>query len=239
MKKTLHSVIPFTFDQKAFKSETEEGLDFGYFEGYGAYFNNIDHGEDMIVKGAFMKSLQTNRKIKMFWQHNAWDIIGSFVETREDENGLYCKGRINLGTEKGKEAYALLKAGDLDGLSIGYRVLDSETNEKNVRVLKELDLYEVSLVTFPMNPKAQVSSVKSVKDELEAAETLADIEAVLKLRGFTKKETRAIVSKIKKFSGQCDAGDKVEKQEPQRDVDGDAAADLVKQINAITSTLQR
>ena len=160
--------IEVVSDLKAVHDDEEDEEDreqYGRFEGYGAVFNNTDLGNDVIKNGAFRKSLR-NRKpknIKLLYQHKTDMPIGVFDSMKEDEHGLYVKGRLALKTQMGREAYELLKMGALDGLSIGFK-----TNPKNYhidkrsrrRVIDEVELMEVSLVTFPMNPKATVQMVK-------------------------------------------------------------------------------
>jgi len=137
----------------------------GVFEGYGSVFNNTDLGNDVIMQGAFKKSLRRTgaKGVKLLYQHKADMPIGVFEQIREDEKGLYVKGRLALGTQAGREAYELLKMGAIDGLSIGFRV-DSKgqsyDNRRRRRMLKEVELMEVSLVTFPMNPRAKIRAVK-------------------------------------------------------------------------------
>ena len=144
------------------EDEKEEGI----FEGYGSVFNNTDLGNDVIKKGAFYKSLKKKgpKGIKMLYQHKSDMPIGVFEKIAEDEKGLYVKGKLALQTQAGREAYELMKMGALSGLSIGFR-----TNEKGYhydkrtrkRIIEDVELMEVSLVTFPMNPRAQVDMVKS------------------------------------------------------------------------------
>ena len=137
----------------------------GEFEGYGSIFGNTDLGNDVIQKGAFKRSLRKRgpKQVKLLYQHKTDMPIGVFDEIREDEKGLYVKGRLALQTQTGREAYELMKMGALDGLSIGFKVdpkgYTYERRSKK-RVIDEVDLMEVSLVTFPMNPKAYVRSVK-------------------------------------------------------------------------------
>ena len=144
------------------EDEKEEGV----FEGYGSVFDNTDLGNDVIRKGAFQKSLRRKgpKGIKLLYQHKSDMPIGVFEKISEDEKGLYVKGQLALQTQAGREAYELMKMGALSGLSIGFR-----TNEKGYhydkrtkkRIIEDVELMEVSLVTFPMNPKAQVDMVKS------------------------------------------------------------------------------
>lgn len=139
----------------------------GIIEGYASTYSNIDRGNDIIEKGAFKKTLKDfikkNRMIKMHYNHSMDDIIGGFdpSDVKDDEKGLYVKGEINLNVQRGKEAYALAKQGVLSDMSIGYSINDMEY-DKNARVLKDLTLWEISLVGEPMNPQAQILSVKTV-----------------------------------------------------------------------------
>lgn len=145
--------------------DDEEDKNYGTFEGYGSVFGNKDLGNDVIERGAFLKSLKRRKpqNVKLLYQHKSDMPIGVFDEIREDDHGLVVKGRLALKTQAGAEAYELLKMGALDGLSIGFRVNPKEVSydkRGNRRIIKEVDLMEVSLVTFPMNPQATVRSVK-------------------------------------------------------------------------------
>ena len=146
-------------------SDEEESQEYGYFEGYGSVFDNTDLGNDVIKKGAFKKSVRKRglKGIKLLYQHKTDMPIGVFDSIKEDDHGLYVKGRLALKTTAGRDAYELLKMGALDGLSIGFRATPkgySYDKRKKTRVLEEVDLMEVSLVTFPMNPQAKIQSVK-------------------------------------------------------------------------------
>jgi len=148
----------------------------GAFEGYGAVFGNVDAYGDVIQKGAFKETLRDWNKSKklppMLSQHGGWMMsdmdaipIGVWEAMSEDDTGLYVKGRlINLDTEDGKKLYGAMKEGALDGMSIGYRAkefaLGTKPDEPR-RTLKKIDLFEVSVVTFPANGKARVASVKT------------------------------------------------------------------------------
>ncbi|MGV8955983.1 MAG: HK97 family phage prohead protease [Cypionkella sp.] len=130
--------------------------------GYASLFGRVDQGGDVVQKGAYTASLQRlsarSGAVKMLWQHDPAQPIGVWDEVREDGTGLWVKGRILTEVAKGREAAALLSAGAIDGLSIGYRTVKSERNGKGQRLLSELELWEVSLVTFPMLPEARVSA---------------------------------------------------------------------------------
>lgn len=138
---------------------------YGKFEGYGSIFGNKDLGNDVVEDGAFSKSIRAKKAkgIKLLWQHKQDMPIGVFESIKEDGDGLRVKGKLALGTQQGREAYELLKMGALDGLSIGYKADPQKQyydERRRRRMLKEVDLMEISLVTFPMNPKARVQQVK-------------------------------------------------------------------------------
>lgn len=132
----------------------------GVIEGYGSVFDNVDNGGDIVAPGAFGASLRSSRRAKMLMQHNPSDVIGVWDEIAEDEKGLRVKGRLLTSVPKAAEAYELVKAGAIDGLSIGYRTVKS-MDRNGKRVILQADLWEVSLVTFPMNELARVDAVKA------------------------------------------------------------------------------
>jgi HK97 family phage prohead protease len=142
----------------------------GAIEGYASLFGEVDQGGDIVAAGAYGASLSKltaqDRKVKMLWQHDPAQPIGVWEELREDDRGLWVKGRILTEVEKGREAIALIKAGSIDGLSIGYRTINAQKDDGGNRVLKEVDLWEVSLVTFPMLPTARVATKGEVPSEL-------------------------------------------------------------------------
>lgn len=129
--------------------------------GYASLFGCVDQGGDVVAKGAYGASLsegsKANRRIKMLWQHDPGQPIGVWDEVREDARGLWVKGRILDSVAKGREAAALIAAGAIDGLSIGYRTVRASRNGAGQRMLTQVDLWEVSLVTFPMLPTARVA----------------------------------------------------------------------------------
>lgn len=133
----------------------------GMIEGHAAVFGEPDQGGDVIRPGAFLASLRARRprgSIKMLWQHDPARPIGVWEEIREDGTGLHVKGRLLTDIAQGAEAATLLSAGALDGLSIGYRTVKAEKDQgSGHRILTEIDLWEVSLVTFPMMPGARIS----------------------------------------------------------------------------------
>lgn len=140
-----------------FKADAE-----GAIEGYGAVYGNKDLGGDVVMAGAFADSLATGRKIKMLSQHDAHSVIGVWDELTDDAKGLRVKGRILTQIQAGKEAYELVKAGAMDGLSIGYRTTKAK-DANGARMIEKADLWEVSLVTFPMNEMSRIDAVKAAE----------------------------------------------------------------------------
>lgn len=130
--------------------------------GYASLFGAVDQGGDVVQAGAYAVSLAgiaaRSGSVKMLWQHDPAQPIGVWDEVREDARGLWVKGRILTEVAKGREAVALLAAGAIDGLSIGYRTVKARKDDKGGRILAELELWEVSLVTFPMLPEARVAA---------------------------------------------------------------------------------
>lgn len=147
-------------------------------EGYASLFGRRDQGGDVVQRGAYAASLRrlagAGRGVKMLWQHDPAQPIGIWDEVVEDATGLRVKGRILTEVEKGREAAALLAAGAIDGLSIGYRTVRAERDGKGQRLLQELELWEVSLVTFPMLPEARVAA-KAQSPEAEIWRGLAQV----------------------------------------------------------------
>lgn len=139
----------------------------GTIEGYGSVFGLLDQGGDIVMPGAFKASLAAWKKKKslppMLWQHDPWKPVGVWTDLEEDEKGLRLKGQLVMDVSFAKDARALIAAGAVKGLSIGYRCIDHEIDRNTgARKLKKVDLWEVSLVTFPMLPEATISSVKTL-----------------------------------------------------------------------------
>lgn len=140
----------------------------GRFSGYASVFGVIDHQRDMVMRGAFSEALaKPNSEIKLLWQHQWQEPIGKIDVLYEDAHGLYIEAQLLLDVARAKEAYVLLKEGVLNGLSIGYRPerfrMDADTG---VRMLSDVTLYEISLVTMPANPEARINLVKQACVEI-------------------------------------------------------------------------
>jgi HK97 family phage prohead protease len=169
----------------AFEFETKADGDSMIIEGYGSTFGNVDHGGDIVERGAFSKSLGL-RMPKMLWQHDARQVPGLWEAASEDTKGLYLKGRF-INTPLGRDVYEHAKEGAIDTMSIGYSVKqESYDADKKTRSLKEVALYEVSLVTFPMNEQARIVAVKAVPT------TLREFEELLRDAGYSHQQAKHI-----------------------------------------------
>jgi len=177
----------------------------GKIEGYGAIFGVEDAGGDTIAPGAFTASIAKTkadgRPLPMLWGHNPTDPVGSWHEFAEDAKGLFVKGQALVETTRGRDTLAFVKAGVISGLSIGYRTLVDEIDrEGDTRTIKEAELWEVSLVTFPMQSDARVLDVKALTGMTER-----DIERVLRDGGFSAREAKAVISRCADLGGARDA----------------------------------
>ena len=130
----------------------------GAFEGYASLFGIADLGGDLVVPGAFAESLRRRGAgaIRMLWQHDPAEPIGRWLSIIEDARGLRVRGRLNLAVARARELHALMREGAVDGLSIGFRVERARRERGGIRRLEKLDLWEISLVIFPMHPGARV-----------------------------------------------------------------------------------
>ncbi|WP_313135424.1 HK97 family phage prohead protease [Paracoccus jeotgali] len=156
-------------------------------EGYASRFGLADQGGDVVTRGAFAASLKRvagrGDKVRMLWQHDPTRPIGVWDEIREDETGLWVRGRLLPDVGLAREAATLIEAGAIDGLSIGYRTLRAHKDDRGRRLLTEVELWEVSLVTFPMLPEAKLGR-KGRDDEPEHDELAAALVAATEaLRG--------------------------------------------------------
>ena len=137
--------------------------DDGVVAGYASIFGNLDSGGDSVMPGAFAHSLAVRPadQVRMLWQHDPNEPIGVWEHIAEDVRGLFVRGRILGDVARGREVLSLLRAGAIDGLSIGFKTLRAGTDARpGVRRLLEVDLWEVSIVTFPMNASARIADVK-------------------------------------------------------------------------------
>lgn len=179
----------------------------GVIEGYGAVFDTVDQGGDIVTPGAFASSLRAGRKVKMLLHHDPSDVIGVWDELEEDGKGLRVKGRILTSVRKGAETHELVKAGAMDGLSIGYRTIKS-MDRNGKRVILQADLWEVSLVTFPMNEMARIDAVKAAEMDRNEIERLLTLRAGLS-RSVARKLLASGYDGIKDMRGAVDGADEL------------------------------
>jgi len=172
------------FERKDAAVDLQAAVKTGVIEGYASLFNVVDSGGDIVAPGAYRASLERlaaeDRKIKMLWQHDPNAPIGIWDDVREDDKGLYVKGRVIQDVTKGREALKLIEAGAVDGLSIGYRTINAHKDENGRRILQKVELWEVSIVTFPMLPSATIASKtdvpKEIVERLKAGDRLTERE---------------------------------------------------------------
>lgn len=186
-------------NRKSFNLKIKAVQEDGFFSGYGAVFGNVDWYNDVILPGAFVKSLEKwaekNKMPPVLWNHNDGEPIGVYTNIYEDEKGLFVEGRLLIDdVPRAKSTHALLKAGAIDGLSIGYKTKKANQQTNGIRELIELDLGEISIVTMPANEESLITSVKSKLEDGELP-TLPEFEKFLRESGFSKSQATAIAGK--------------------------------------------
>lgn len=186
-------------NRKSFNLKIKAVQEDGFFSGYGAVFGNVDWYNDVILPGAFVKSLEKwaekNKMPPVLWNHNDSEPIGVYTNIYEDEKGLFVEGRLLIDdVPRAKSTHALLKAGAIDGLSIGYKTKKANQQTNGIRELIELDLGEISIVTMPANEESLITSVKSKLEDGELP-TLPEFEKFLRESGFSKSQATAIAGK--------------------------------------------
>jgi HK97 family phage prohead protease len=181
----------------------------GIFEGFGSVFGNVDSYKEIVAPGAFAESLAgwkaVDRLPPILWQHRSGEPIGPYLSMEEQPVGLHVKGQLLVDdVQRAKEARALMKTKAVNGLSIGFVTReDSFDRVSGIRTLKKIDLWEVSIVTFPANPAAQISSVKS---SIDAIQTVRDAESFLRdTARLSNTQAAAFISRIKSMADQRDA----------------------------------
>ena len=186
-------------NRKSFNLEIKAVQEDGFFSGYGAVFGNVDWYNDVILPGAFSKTLEEwaskNKFPPVLWNHNDSEPIGVYTKIYEDAKGLYVEGRLLIDdVPRAKSTHALLKAGAIDGLSIGYITKKANKQTNGIRELVELGLGEISIVTTPANEESLITSVKS-KLEVSELPSLPEFEKFLRESGFSKSQATAIAGK--------------------------------------------
>lgn len=188
---------------RSFALQIKATGDDGTVEGYGSVFGVRDDYDDVIAAGAFDGSLKSHRAEAtmpaMLWQHDSGQPIGIWTEMVEDTKGLRVKGKLALDTVRGKEAHALLKMGAINGLSIGFMSKQwAYDRDTEVRTLTEIDLWEVSLVTFPANDKARITGVKAA--DIAGISTIRQAEQKLRDAGLPADAAKALIAEVKRIA---------------------------------------
>jgi HK97 family phage prohead protease len=148
--------------QRVFRPRTIIDAD-GTVEGYASLFGEIDQARDMVMPGAFRQTLKVRGagRVRMLFQHDPAEPVGIWLELREDERGLFARGRLSPEVARARELYALVKANAIDGLSIGFKTVKGRLDPRTrIRKLDQVDLWEISIVTFPLLAGARVRAVK-------------------------------------------------------------------------------
>lgn len=202
----------------------------GTVQGYASVFGLLDRGGDIVLPGAFKQSIadwkRKKKSVPMLWQHSSAEPIGVWTDLAEDERGLKATGTLIMDVPKAAEARALIKGGAVSGLSIGYRTKEAELDRTTgVRKLKKVELWEVSLVTFPMLPEAQVSGVKQ-----SGAFDARAWEQAFRDEGLSNSEAKLATSVARKLSLREE-----EKNEPTH---RDGAADVLMALRKVSSKLR-
>ena len=178
----------------------------GSFRGYASLFNRVDLGRDRVLPGAFARSLKRRGPagVRMLYQHDPSEVIGHWRTIREDAAGLYVEGVLSPDVARAREVRSLMRAGALDGLSIGFHtVRASKDAGTGVRSIIEADLWEVSVVTFPMLPGARVSEVKSrvarhASSHASPHPSVRDLERMLRRdAGLSRREAKAALAQAR------------------------------------------
>jgi uncharacterized protein len=169
----------------------------GSFSGYASLFGRVDLGRDVVERGAFAQSLKNRgaARIRMLFQHDPNQPIGTWTELKEDARGLFVRGRLTRGVTRSQEVLNLMRGGALDGLSIGFRAVKARTDSATgLRRILEAELWEISVVTFPMMPDARVERVKSFGGKRPLPTTRAFERWLIRDAGLTTRDARTVIA---------------------------------------------
>jgi len=162
----------------------------GTIEGYGSVFGVQDSYGDIVEKGAFAETLKSGRKVRMLYQHRADKPLGVWDEMSEDDTGLKARGRINMDSTLGRDVYGAIRMGAIEGLSIGFRIPKGGAewdHETDIRLIKSVELWELSVVTFPANEAAMIDAIKAAHslEEIDQLD-LPGLERFLREAGLSR-----------------------------------------------------
>lgn len=213
------------------------------FEGHGSVFRNVDLGGDIVVPGAFKDTLADYERKQqlppMFWMHSPDQVPGVWTEMREDQKGLYVRGEL-VDTQLGNEMRTLLQKKAVRGMSIGYKVTDFDFDDDGNRLLKSVDLWEVSLVSLAMNPLAQVMGSKSrLSADGEYIPTLREFERVLRDAGCSRKTAMTIVASLSEEDVDDESCGMPDSLRDAGDIDGEGVAAVKRALERYTDSTVR
>jgi HK97 family phage prohead protease len=245
-----HMIVPCNIELKQM-----DDPDFFFFEGYASTFGNLDRGDDIVMPGAFLKSI-TEMQPKLLWQHDHAEPIGVFEEIKEDAKGLFVRGKLpKKDTFVDGRVIPQIGIGSINSMSIGYWTVKSEYDtETDIRKLVEVKLYEISLVSIPMNPEAMITAFKGVDIGKDFEfQNIGQVSKFLKGKGLTNKEANDIVFALKEIiacninenHGNGDQGLKnpdiqppCNKAESSRNENSESPAVLLKALNELKTKLE-
>lgn len=190
-----NAAMPWQRERKYAPAEIERVRLDGTFTGYASVFSQRDLGNDMMMPGAFARSLAERGAsgVRMLFQHNPDEPIGVWTSIAEDARGLHVVGRLTRGAERGREVHELMRAGAIDGLSIGFKTVRASAGKGGLRRILEADLWEISVVTFPMQPQARIDAVKTA---FAPRPTAREFERwLVRDAGLTRSEARTVIAK--------------------------------------------
>lgn len=201
------------------------------FSGYASVFGGVDAYNDTIVKGAYLDTLKDrDRPVRMRWNHFG-PVIGKYIDLHEDEKGLYFEGELTPKHSVAENVYASLKHGAVDGMSIGYRVKEEET-QGDTRLLKKIDLIEISVVEEPADLGAKVGDVKHTLEMMEHLESIKEIESFLReAGGFSRTAAVALIARMQSLS--------LGEQELKRSLDIQGSANISTIVETINNHIKR
>ena len=221
--KTKHTADGREIKTREFALDVKAVEDDGTFTGYASVYDVIDSYKEIVARGAFKRTLgiwESRGKLPpILWQHRSGEPLGPYLEMREDNHGLFVKGQLLVDdVQKAREARALMKAKAIGGLSIGFSVMvDSFDKSTGITTLQDIDLWEVSVVTFPANEKAQVESIKNILDAGRMP-SVREFETLLRDVGLSSAQAKSVVSRLDYARLHRDDATKLEASAILRDV---------------------
>lgn len=189
----------------------------GLFEGYASVFGGIDSFGDTIMKGAFVDTItERQHPVLMLYGHASMNVVGKWLHMEEDDVGLYVQGELTPKHQLASDVYASMKHGAISGMSIGFRIPTggAEDIESGGRRISQIQLEEISIVSFPADSDARVATVKAVAEEISAIGSLRESEIFLRDAGFSRSMAKALISQLRPLY-QREVDDEIKRKEAQ------------------------